>query len=117
VAGLYLEDRGDGVLILVASEVPRSLLAERIPEGLAEALAEHNRAHGPSAWIRLRLAVHVGEVYQDEHGVVGTAVNLHQRPRQLPGVGGLPGGGGLPDNAAPARGRLSADRQAPGAGA
>ena len=73
--GCYHEDRGDGVLILVASEVLRSLLAEGIPERLAEALAEHNRAHGPSAWIRLRLAVHVGEVYQDEHGVVGTAVN------------------------------------------
>ena len=71
----YHEDRGDGVLILVASEVPQSLLAARIPEGLAAALAEHNRTHDPPAWIRMRLAVHAGEVYQDEHGVVGTAVN------------------------------------------
>jgi tetratricopeptide (TPR) repeat protein len=71
----YHEDRGDGVLILVAPEVPEGLLATRIPERLAAALRDHNRAHHPPAWIRLRLAVHAGEVCRDGHGVVGTALN------------------------------------------
>jgi hypothetical protein len=71
----YHEDRGDGALILVAPEVPGSLLATMIPERLAAALRDHNRAHKPQAWIRLRMAVHAGEVRRDGHGVVGIALN------------------------------------------
>ena len=71
----YREDRGDGVLVLVAHEVSGGVLATKIPEGLAAALRDHNRVHRPQAWIRLRLAVSAGEVCRDEHGVVGTAIN------------------------------------------
>ena len=71
----YHEDRGDGVLILVPPGVRNSLLATRIPERLAAELRDHNRAHDPPAWIRLRLAVNAGMVCRDEHGVVGAAIN------------------------------------------
>ncbi|HEU5157902.1 MAG TPA: tetratricopeptide repeat protein [Streptosporangiaceae bacterium] len=70
------EDRGDGVLVLVHPDVPKSALATTFLAELAEALTRHNRAHGPSARIRLRVALHAGEVRHDPHGVVGSAINF-----------------------------------------
>jgi len=75
-AACYHEDRGDGALILVSPDVPKNLLAERVPRELASALSEHNRAHNIEARIRLRMAVHAGEVHSDAHGVVGAAINV-----------------------------------------
>jgi tetratricopeptide (TPR) repeat protein len=72
----YCEDRGDGVLILVPAQVPKTVLAAGVPGELAAAVRAHNQAHGPSAQMRLRLALHGGEVLHDAHGVTGTAVNL-----------------------------------------
>ncbi len=71
----YREDRGDGVLVLVRPEVPKTVLAARVPLELAAALVRHNRAHGGEARIRLRMAVHAGEIVYDRHGVAGTAIN------------------------------------------
>jgi len=72
----YHEDRGDGALILIPSDVPKSLLVTDVPRELAAALSEHNRAHDRQARIRLRLAVHAGEIHHDAHGVAGTAINV-----------------------------------------
>ncbi|GAA1338595.1 hypothetical protein [Saccharothrix algeriensis] len=68
-------DRGDGVLVFVPPEVTKSIFAQRLPDRLAALLAEHNGAHPPLERIRLRLALHAGEVYRDAHGAVGRAVN------------------------------------------
>jgi hypothetical protein len=73
--GCYREDRGDGVLVLVPSEVPKHLLASSLPREVIKALAEHNRTRERLARIRLRLALHAGEVHYDEHGVAGEALN------------------------------------------
>ena len=70
------EDRGDGVFILVPAEVPKGLLAEVLPSALVTALRMHNGAHPGPERIRLRMALHAGEVYYDEHGVTAAAVNL-----------------------------------------
>lgn len=70
------EDRGDGVFILAPPEVPKSLFVESLPGRLVDALAEHNHLHGPEARIRLRLAVHAGEINYDDHGVTAASVNL-----------------------------------------
>lgn len=72
----YHEDRGDGALILIPSDVPKSLLVTDIPRELAAALGEHNQAHGRPERIRLRMAVHAGEIHHDAHGVAGTAINV-----------------------------------------
>jgi WD40 repeat protein len=40
------------------------------------ALREHNTTHPPEERIRLRMALHVGEVSYDPHGVTATSVNL-----------------------------------------
>ncbi|GLZ35168.1 hypothetical protein Lesp02_73550 [Lentzea sp. NBRC 105346] len=70
----YREDRGDGVLILVPPEVPKSLLTGPLPGAIVAGLRRHNAVSCPEARMRLRLAVHAGEVLQDDTGVVGSAV-------------------------------------------
>jgi tetratricopeptide (TPR) repeat protein len=72
----YHEDRGDGVLVLVPPEVPKAVLVADFPGEMAAALGAHNKAHAQEARIRLRLAVHAGEVCHDEHGVAGAAINF-----------------------------------------
>ena len=71
-----VEDRGDGVFVLVPAEVPKVLLAESLPPALATGLHAHNSAHPGPERIRLRMALHAGEVHYDEHGVTGASVNL-----------------------------------------
>src|SRR5208337_1655264 len=70
------EDRGDGIFILVPAEVPKSLLVESLPPALIAALKNHNGEHPGQQPVRLRMALHAGEVTYDEHGVTGTSVNL-----------------------------------------
>ena len=70
------EDRGDGVFVLVPAEVPKGLLAESLPPALVTALRAHNAAHPGAEQIRLRMALHAGEVRYDEHGVTAASVNL-----------------------------------------
>jgi hypothetical protein len=69
------EDRGDGVLILAPAEIPKRLFVEHMPEALVEALTRHNRTHPTAEQIRLRLALHAGEINYDEHGVTGSSIN------------------------------------------
>ncbi|TWP54261.1 tetratricopeptide repeat protein [Lentzea tibetensis] len=78
------EDRGDGVLVLVPPRVPKSVFAETLPRELVAALREHNDACGDEEQIRLRLALHAGEIHYDAHGVAGTAVNLAFRLLDAP---------------------------------
>jgi tetratricopeptide (TPR) repeat protein len=70
------EDRGDGVFVLVPAEVPKGLLVESLPSELVTALRAHNGTHPGPVRIRLRMALHAGEVHYDEHGVTAAAVNL-----------------------------------------
>jgi len=70
------KDRGDGMLILVSAEVPKSIFVESLPPALAGALRVHNNAHPDLEQIRLRMALHAGEVNFDEHGVTAESINL-----------------------------------------
>ena len=71
----YHEDRGDGALILVPPEVPKDLLVAHFPQELSIALRSHSEVHAAGSRIRVRLAVHAGEVHRDGYGVAGTAIN------------------------------------------
>jgi hypothetical protein len=75
-AGCDHEDRGDGIFILVPPEMPKELLAESLPPALAAELDRHNRTHDAPERIRLRMALHAGEVRYDRHGTTAAAVNL-----------------------------------------
>jgi hypothetical protein len=74
--GCDREDRGDGIFILIPPEVPKELLAESLPPALAAELDRHNRTHDAPERIRLRMALHAGEVRYDRHGTTAAAVNL-----------------------------------------
>ncbi|ONI77867.1 hypothetical protein ALI144C_31125 [Actinosynnema sp. ALI-1.44] len=91
-----VEDRGDGALILVPAQIPKGPLVESLPYALADALRQHNRTHPAEEHIRLRMALHAGEVAFDDRGVTAPAINrtfrlLEARPtkqalRESPGV-------------------------------
>jgi hypothetical protein len=71
----HREDRGDGVLILVPADVPKALFVERLPAALANALTIHNERHPAVEQILLRLALHAGEIVEDEHGFTSSSLN------------------------------------------
>ncbi len=56
------EDRGDGIFILIPAEVPKSVLVESLPSALVRALHAHNDTHVDQERIRLRMALHAGEI-------------------------------------------------------
>ncbi len=72
----YHDDCGDGVLVLVPPDVPKSIFAGPLLIELADALREHNAEHPEPQRIRLRMVLHAGEVSHDEHGIVATSVNV-----------------------------------------
>ena len=78
------EDRGDGALILVPPDVPKTLLVTGLPGMLAAAVSRHNAGCSVPERMRLRMALHAGEVYQDAHGVAGAAVNHGFRLAEAP---------------------------------
>jgi class 3 adenylate cyclase len=68
------EDRGDGVLILAPADVAKALFVDRLPDALVDALLKHNKIHPAEERIRLRLALHAGEINYDSHGVTGSSI-------------------------------------------
>ncbi|MFD9740399.1 hypothetical protein [Umezawaea sp. NPDC059074] len=77
-------DRGDGAILLIhpADHVPKTkLLTTLLPE-LAGLLTDHN--HRTTDGVRLRAAVHAGEVHHDEKGAFGEAVDLACRLLDAP---------------------------------
>lgn len=71
-----VEDRGDGVFILAPAEMPKAPFVDSVPLELARALHEHNASHPKEEQIRLRMALHAGEVELDENGSTGAAIIL-----------------------------------------
>jgi hypothetical protein len=70
------EDRGDGVLIVVPARFPKASVVDQLPNLLVSGLARHNAVHAPEAHIKLRMAVHFGEVRTSGVGIVGAALDL-----------------------------------------
>jgi len=81
-----MEDRGDGALVLISPEVPKSWLVTRLPIQLAAALGRHNASCSAKARIRLRMALHAGEIHPDAHGITGSAVNKTFRLVEAPAL-------------------------------
>ncbi|HUR02143.1 MAG TPA: hypothetical protein VM347_06375, partial [Nonomuraea sp.] len=70
------EDRGDGMLILVPAEFPKSELADKLPERLVTEIRRFNSTRVPEARMKLRVAVHAGDIRKDDHGWIGLPVIL-----------------------------------------
>jgi hypothetical protein len=70
----YRADLGDGVLVLVPASCPKAVFSELVPAALTALLAGRNRVHRLPERIRLRVALHAGEVSYDAHGRTGAAI-------------------------------------------
>jgi tetratricopeptide (TPR) repeat protein len=80
------EDRGDGVFLLASPYVAKTKFTGALPLALVEALTEHNRTHQPQERIRLRMALHAGEINYDDFGVTAAAINLAFRLVEAPAL-------------------------------
>ncbi|AEK39792.1 ATP-binding protein [Amycolatopsis mediterranei] len=78
------ESTGDGTFVLVPAQVPKSPFVEVLSMVLARELRRHNEAHQPEEQIRLRMALHAGEVAYDDQGVTGSAINRTFRLLEAP---------------------------------
>lgn len=75
----HTEDRGDGALVLIPADVPKSLLAQYLPDCLVSALWRHNATAAASSQFKLRIGIHAGDIRRNTHGWVGQAVNIAAR--------------------------------------
>ncbi|WP_328608439.1 tetratricopeptide repeat protein [Amycolatopsis sp. NBC_00345] len=80
----YHEDRGDALFILAPGSVDKAVFVETVPPLLVTALRVHNDTHPDAQRIRLRMALHAGEVHYDEHGVTSSSLTLAFRLNEAP---------------------------------
>jgi hypothetical protein len=82
-----MHDRGDGVLVLIhpADEAPKTLLLTEVVPTLTALLAEYAIGN-PEQRLRLRVAVHAGEVHYDSRGCYGEDVDLTFRLLNSPSL-------------------------------
>jgi hypothetical protein len=78
------EGTGDGAFLLAPAQMSKVPFVEVLPSALAAALRRHNDAHSTEAWIRLRVALHAGEVTYDECGVTAPSINRAFRLLEAP---------------------------------
>ncbi len=77
------QDRGDSIILLVPATVPKIAVTEALVERLDRNLARYARRSAEPVRMRLRLALHAGEVARDEHGWIGTDLNTACRLADL----------------------------------
>jgi tetratricopeptide (TPR) repeat protein len=75
----YHEDRGDGALFLIPPDIPKKFVATRFPQEFSAALHSYNEGRTVATRIRVRMALHAGEVHRDTYGVAGAAINASFR--------------------------------------
>jgi Effector-associated domain 2 len=73
----FRQDRGDGILALVPAGVPKGLFTGPLPDALSAALCAYNEGRPPEEQVRLRLALHAGEVRFDKRGDVASQAIIH----------------------------------------
>lgn len=71
----FREDRGDGALVIVPPGIAAKGIIDPLPERLCSLIRRHNHVSSAAAHIQLRVAAHLGPVYHDGHGFVGTDVD------------------------------------------
>jgi hypothetical protein len=77
--GRFIEDRGDGLLIVVPYNIPTSQVMVRLHRELPIKLREHNRVHAEPRRIKYRVAVDVGPVKSHDNGMSGEPLTSTSR--------------------------------------
>jgi effector-associated domain 2 (EAD2)-containing protein len=70
---LFIENTGDGAMIQLPPEVAKADLVAQLPDQMLAELRRYNAVHAEEANVRLRVALHAGEVYQGSHGTISDA--------------------------------------------
>jgi class 3 adenylate cyclase len=73
---LFMENTGDGAMIHLPPEVAKADLVAELPDRMLAELRRYNEVHADEANVRLRVALHAGEVYQGSNGTISDA-NSH----------------------------------------
>ena len=68
------EDRGDGVVVIFSPDLAAQPIIDAFPDRLRCLIRRHNKFSCELGGMQLRVAVHVGPVYRDEHGFAGDDV-------------------------------------------
>jgi hypothetical protein len=74
-AGLPVSDRGDGAFWLLPAAVSKVDITGRFIDALKDGLQAYGRVSSAEAAMRLRVALHAGEISEDERGWVGEDLN------------------------------------------
>lgn len=70
----FKQDVGDSILTTAPATVPKGAFTGPLLHALTAAVRAHNESHPAEERIRLRLALHAGEVAYDENGLTGSAI-------------------------------------------
>jgi hypothetical protein len=79
-------DRGDGVIILIPASAPKEDITEGFVRELNTALGAYSRRSNESVSMRIRMALHAGDVVRDDQGWVGAELNTACRLVDLPAL-------------------------------
>jgi hypothetical protein len=75
----HREDRGDGALIVLPPQVPSADVLDPFSHHLTELLRRSNQLASTISRLRMRIAIHTGEIHRDAHGVLGQPLTLLYR--------------------------------------
>ncbi len=80
----FRENTGDGAMIQLPVEVAKADLVTRLPDHLLAGLRRYNATKADEAKVRLRIALHAGEVHQGSDGTVSQATSFTFRILEAP---------------------------------
>lgn len=80
----FMENTGDGAMIQLPAEVAKADLVAQLPDRMLAELRRYNGVHAEEAGVRLRVALHAGEVHQASHGTVSQATSFAFRILDAP---------------------------------
>ncbi|WP_328644715.1 hypothetical protein OHS58_29500 [Amycolatopsis sp. NBC_00348] len=72
----FVENTGDGAMIQLPAQVAKADLVAGLPDRMLAELRRYNEVRADAAGIRLRVAIHAGEVYEGSHGTVSDATSF-----------------------------------------
>lgn len=80
----FVENTGDGAMILLPPEIAKADLVAQLPERMLAELRRYNAVHAAGARIQLRLALNAGEVHEGSHGSISPAISFTFRLLDAP---------------------------------
>ncbi|MFI5587879.1 hypothetical protein ACIA5G_22700 [Amycolatopsis sp. NPDC051758] len=80
----FVENTGDGAMILLPPEIAKVDLVAQLPERMHAELRRYNVVHSETSRMHFRLALNAGEVQQGGHGSVSKAVSFTFRLLDAP---------------------------------